>query len=152
MVKNGTMRSDLYYRINVLRLTIPPLRERDGDIPLLIAAYLEEKNITDSVPLSVRIAMEHYSWPGNIRELRNFLERYFTFGDVALKDIEDDLPAEGGLADGSMPLECALKGLEYKLIWQAMEQCRWKQAPAAQLLGLNLRTFQRKLQYHKISK
>ena len=152
MVKNKTMRSDLYYRINVLQLTVPPLRERDGDIPLLIAAYIEEKNITESVPLSVRIAMEHYSWPGNIRELRNFLERFFAFGDAALKGLEDEFPMDGGLDDASLPLEQSLKAFEYKLIWRAMEQCRWKQAPAAQLLGLNLRTFQRKLRYHNISR
>lgn len=151
MVKEKTMRSDLYYRINVLAVHVPPLRERDGDIPLLIATYMKESDIIENVPLSVRIAMEHHSWPGNIRELRNFMERFFTFGNVALEELES---GQGGfsLPDADAGLEKAVAMFEYKIILQAMEKCRWKQAAAAQLLGLNLRTFQRKLKFHNISR
>ncbi len=152
MVKDKTMRSDLYYRINVLPVTVPALREREGDIPLLLAAYMEDKNITETVPLSVRIAMEHYAWPGNVRELRNFLERYFMFGDGALKYLQDESRADISLPDTDLPLEASLKAFEYKMIMRAMEKCRWKQTAAAEMLGLNLRTFQRKLQYHNISR
>lgn len=151
MVKEKTMRSDLYYRINVLAVSMPPLRERDGDIPLLIAAYMKENDIVENVPLSVRIAMEHHSWPGNIRELRNFMERFFTFGNVALEDLESG-QMDFSLPDADIGLEKAVGMFEYKLILQAMERCRWKQAAAAKLLGLNLRTFQRKLKFHNISR
>ena len=83
------MRSDFYYRVHVLSITLPPLRERHGDIPLLVEAYMERKGISCALPLQVRLAMEHYDWPGNVRELHNFLDRYTAFGDVALESLGD---------------------------------------------------------------
>jgi transcriptional regulator with PAS, ATPase and Fis domain len=149
MVKEKTMRADLYYRINVLAVTVPPLRERNGDISLLIAAYMKEHDIIENVPLSVRIAMEQHSWPGNIRELHNFMERFFMFGRAALEDLESP-EADLSLTNADIGLEKAVALFESTMISQAMERCRWKQGAAAKLLGVNLRTFQRKLKLHNI--
>lgn len=145
MVQANRMRLDFYYRINVLAIPVPPLRERKGDIPLLAAAYLQRHNIDLSLSPHVLTAMENYSWPGNVRELHNFLERYVTFGHEALASLrapagETPLPPQPDI-----PLQQALDELEYRLVHQAMENAHWKQAPAALALGLTLRTLQRKL-------
>ena len=148
MVLEKKMRSDFYYRVHVLSITLPPLRERQGDIPLLVEAYLERKGLCCSLPLQVRLAMEHYDWPGNVRELHNFLDRYTAFGDVALESLGEAgktdllfpaLPHEG------LTLENATLQLEERMIRQALERCRWRRCDAAEALGLNLRTLQRKM-------
>ena len=148
MVLEKKMRSDFYYRVHVLSITLPPLRERHGDIPLLVEAYMERKGISCALPLQVRLAMEHYDWPGNVRELHNFLDRYTAFGDVALESLGDagktDLlfPA---LHHEGLTLENATLQLEERMIRQALERCRWRRGDAAEALGLNLRTLQRKM-------
>ena len=147
-MRQGRFREDLFYRLNVIPLRVPPLRERHGDIPLLVEAYMERKGITCALPLQVRLAMEHYDWPGNVRELHNFLDRYTAFGDVALESLGDagksdllfpDLSHEG------LTLENATLQLEERMIRQALERCRWRRGDAAEALGLNLRTLQRKM-------
>src|SRR3954470_17607784 len=80
MVKQHRFRADLYYRLNVFPITLPPLREREGDIPLLAAHFLRtfaerQGKPIDRVPDDVMKALETYDWPGNIRELQNFIER-----------------------------------------------------------------------------
>ena len=88
-IKQGKFREDLYYRLNVFPLQVPPLRERMGDIPLLVWAFLEEfssrmgKKITQ-VPRKTMEALQSHSWPGNVRELRNFIEHgsILTTGDT----------------------------------------------------------------------
>ncbi len=148
MVMEKKMRSDFYYRVHVLSITLPPLRERQGDIPLLVEAYLERKGLSCTLPLQVRLAMEHYDWPGNVRELHNFLDRYTAFGEAALESLGEAgkpealfpvLPHEG------LTLEKATLQLEERMIRQALERCRWRRGDAANALGLNLRTFQRKM-------
>lgn len=148
MVLEKKMRSDFYYRVHVLSITLPPLRERHGDIPLLVEAYMERKGITCALPLQVRLAMEHYDWPGNVRELHNFLDRYTAFGDVALESLGDAGKAEllfPDLSHEGLTLENATLQLEERMIRQALERCRWRRGDAAEALGLNLRTLQRKM-------
>ena len=87
MVREKTMRSDFYYRVHVLSITLPPLRDRLADLPLLTAVWMEKRGISIDIPLPVRLAMEHYSWPGNARELYNFLDRYAAFGEAALDSL-----------------------------------------------------------------
>ena len=148
MVLEKKMRSDFYYRVHVLSITLPPLRERHGDIPLLVEAYMERKGISCALPLQVRLAMEHYDWPGNVRELHNFLDRYTAFGDVALESLGDAGKAEllfPALHHEGLTLETATLQLEERLIRQALERCRWRRGDAAEALGLNLRTLQRKM-------
>lgn len=147
MVLEKKMRSDFYYRVHVLSITLPPLRERQGDLPLLVEAYMERKGISCSLPLEVRLAMEHYDWPGNVRELHNFLDRYTAFGDVALESLGDVGKADllfPALSEG-LTLDDATLQLEERMIRQALERCRWRRGDAAAALGLNLRTLQRKM-------
>ena len=147
LVKTKKMRADFYYRVHVLAITLPPLRERLEDIPLLTAAWKERRQLQIDIPLNVRLAMEHYSWPGNVRELYNFLDRYAAFGESALDSLGESLSAGNLLLDEgeNMALEAATLRLEEKLILRAMESCRWHRGEAARLLGLNLRTLQRKM-------
>lgn len=149
MVKEKKMRADFYYRVHVLAITLPPLRERLVDLPLLIAAWQSRHGEPMEIPLKVRLAMERYSWPGNIRELYNFLDRYSAFGEAALDSLgeaaritESLIPQEG--AEG-VTLEEATLQLEEKLIRKTLESCRWHRGEAAERLGVNLRTLQRKM-------
>ncbi|MCH5276787.1 MAG: sigma 54-interacting transcriptional regulator [Desulfovibrionaceae bacterium] len=146
LVREGKMRSDFYYRVHVLSLTVPPLRERQGDIALLTEAWLERRGMSAMLPLHVREAMERYTWPGNVRELHNFLDRYAAFGEAALESLGE----AGSLSALTLPraglnLEDATLRLEETLIRQALDQCRGRRGQAAAVLGLNLRTLQRKM-------
>lgn len=146
MVREKTMRSDFYYRVNVLSITLPPLRDRHGDIALLVEAWLEKRELSLVLPPHVRLAVEQYDWPGNVRELHNFLDRYLAFGDEALMSLGD-----AGRADlllntpQGISLEQAVLQLEERMIRQALERCRWHRGKVAEELGLNLRTLQRKM-------
>lgn len=147
LVRDKKMRSDFYYRVNVLSITLPPLRERNGDILLLAEAYLARKNLPVTLPLHVRLVMEHYDWPGNVRELHNFLDRYGTFGDEALQGMGEAGKINLLLSTqySGFTLESAVLQLEQHLIGQALESCHWRRAEAAACLGINLRTLQRKM-------
>ncbi len=147
LVEEKKMRSDFYYRIHVLPLYLPALRDRLGDLPLLIDAWKDRRGSGISIPLHVRLVMERYSWPGNVRELHNFLDRYAVLGDSALASLGDAGKAKKLLPvrnQGPTLAEAVLR-LEESMILQALEQCRWNRGKAAAALGLNLRTFQRKL-------
>lgn len=147
MVREKKTRSDFYYRLNVLSITLPPLCERTGDIPLLVDAWCERKGVHLSIPLRVRLAMEHYDWPGNVRELHNFLDRYAAFGEAALEGLGDAGRAElvfPSLHDG-LTLEEATLQLEERMIRETLERCHWRRGETARRLGLNLRTLQRKM-------
>ena len=139
MVREKTMRSDFYYRVNVLSITLPPLRDRPGDIALLVEAWLEKRGLSLVLPPHVRLAVEQYDWPGNVRELHNFLDRYLAFGDEALMSLGD-----AGRADlllntpQGISLEQAVLQLEERMIKQTLERCRWHRGKAAEELGLNL--------------
>ena len=149
LVKEKKMRADFYYRVHVLAITIPPLRERPGDIPLLTAAWQEKRGRQIDIPLHVRLAMENYDWPGNVRELHNFLDRYAAFGDAALNSLGDAVrPSISMLLpefNAGIRLAEAVRELEEKLILQTLDHCRWNKTQAAETLGLTLRTLQRKM-------
>lgn len=154
MVKEGKIRSDFYYRINVILLKIPPLRERPGDIPLLLNHYLIKNKIKKIIPLAVRLALEQYPWPGNIRELYNFLDKYCALGELSVENEFSltSLETSEKIPDTEFSLEQTVNHYEKKLILKAMEKVQWKQAEAAKFLQLNLRTLQRKLKKYNISK
>ena len=145
LVRTGKARADFYYRVNVLTITLPPLRERKEDIPLLIQNWSERTGIELTFSHKLQLAMTHYDWPGNIRELHNFLDRYATFGESAVDSITSkemllDLPLVEGLT-----LAKATEKLEHTLILRALEKCHWHRNKTAQHLGLTLRTLQRKM-------
>jgi len=156
-VQEGNFRADLYYRLNVIPITIPPLRDRRDDIPLLVEHFLQkltsgEKTISDG-------AMEiltSYEWPGNVRELENIIERAVILADGSEITAESlnisifperlrkrsRLTAAGDLGVSGITLE----ELEQRYLLQTLEETGWKKKQAAEILGINPSTLYRKLQ------
>ncbi|MDU9413333.1 sigma-54 dependent transcriptional regulator [Pseudomonas sp. zfem005] len=156
-VAAGRFRQDLYYRLNVIELSVPPLRERREDIPQLADVMLKRLAADSSAAASItRDAMEKlksYRFPGNVRELENMLERAYTLCENDQIQPEDlrltDAPAasENGEADLAQidNLEDYLEEVERKLIMQALEETRWNRTAAAQRLGLTFRSMRYRL-------
>ena len=156
LIADGTFREDLYYRLNVVPMTIPPLRKRPGDVPLLVAHFLEKMRAKDRSmsPEAMRALLE-YQWPGNVRELENTIERVaiLSHGDV----IElDDLPAEirAGVSVCDAGARCFvlpeagvdLEEIELDLIRQALDRSGGGVPRAAKLLGLTTKTLEARMQ------
>ena len=159
-VREGRLREDLYYRINVVMIAMPPLRERADDIPLLIQAFLDEFNkrdrrAVDGVAPAALDALTRYSWPGNIRELRNVIERAVI---VARSDaIEIDHLPPDLVADPSPPSRDRLAlaaGMrvdeaERRLIGLTLEHTRNNKTRAAEMLGISVKTLHNKLNRYR---
>lgn len=138
-VKDGTFREDLYYRLNVFPISLPPLRERREDIPLLVWAMVEEFSkvfgkAIERIPKKNMEAMERYHWPGNIRELRNLVERAMILnnGATLVVDIQD-----GTAGAGIAPM--TIEGMERMHINAILEKTGWRirgRNGAAEILGL----------------
>ena len=159
-VEEGTFRGDLYYRLNVVTIEIPPLRQRTEDIPQLIRFYADKYskkyNIEKEFTEDCIQHMMKYSWPGNIRELQNVVENLIIMTDGSRIET-DSLPerfrdSSGELrlvtylqSDRSMPLKDAVREIENQIILRTMEKCG-STREAAKLLGVNQSTIVRKLQ------
>lgn len=150
-VEKGNFRSDLYYRLKVIPITVPPLRERKEDIPLLIHHFINEFNAEfkkkiKGVSDEAMQAMTTYSWPGNIRELKNVIERAMLLGTgniITLEDLPVELRSLGGNAQYwndeafKLPTEgIDLKEMEKSLVLQALRRCGGNKSKAAKLLKL----------------
>jgi two-component system, NtrC family, response regulator AtoC len=161
-VKEGRFREDLYYRLNVLPIELPPLRARAGDLPLLINYYIDTYNRefrkqVRGVEARAMDALKAYGWPGNVRELRNVVERAMLLADGQTLTLGDfpvaaassarlteqvDLPASG----------IDLEQLERSLVVQALERSGWNQTKAAALLGLNRDQIRYRVEKFKLAK
>lgn len=162
MVKQKLFREDLYYRLNVVPLNVPPLRDRKEDIPSLVSYFLQRFNrkyhMTKRISPDVVATFIHYDWPGNVRELENLIERLLvvTSGDlISLQALPDHLiPHEDSLpkvvVTGILPYKEAVESLEKQLIEQAYGQFRTTRQMAAQL-GVNASTIVRKAAKYGIS-
>jgi len=159
MVQQKIMRADLFYRVHVLAIDLPPIRQRKEDLLLLIDSFLGRKtgiaNSAALLPPSLRLGLENYDWPGNIRELHNVLDRYLTFGEVDFPELNMDpqqlLPQASEIrACDNMSLKEAMDKLEQSMIVKTLERNRWRRGETARELGLNLRTLQRKMKYFAI--
>ena len=146
-VKKGSFREDLYYRLNVMQIVLPSLRERMGDVPLLADYYIDvfnrefRKNIRGAAPEAMEL-LKRYRWPGNVRELRNAIERAMLLADGPwlTPDLLPVAAGPRGAAAGSMelPMEGVnLENLERELVVQALKRTGGNQTRAATLLGLN---------------
>jgi len=159
-VEAGRFREDLYYRLNVIPITVPPLRQRTGDIPLLIHHFLalqnERRSTDDSLSDEAVEILCGYPYPGNVRELENLVERLVVLAEGPVIGV-DDLPAKiratpphaGGIpltipAEG-LVLKEVLEELEHHIIDQALERSDGVKSKAAKLLGLNRTTLVEKL-------
>lgn len=166
-VRQGHFRDDLYYRLNVIPLHLPPLRDRMQDIMSLVAAFLDKYCRLMERPLltiSKRAleALEKHSWPGNVRELENLVERLvaLTEGDVIqLEDLPAGMAEQKALpghislelAENGLDLVALIAGIERSLISQAFERAGGVKAQAAQLLGLNRTTLVEKMKRLKMT-
>lgn len=155
MVKAGIFRQDLYYRINVIDLLLPPLRERATDIPLLTEHVLTKLSgdLKPAISSSALAALQKYRFPGNVRELENILERALALYDGNLIEADDlNLPLVTG-TDTEQPdydpakesLEDYLDAIERKAITAALEENKWNKTAAAKQLGLTFRSFRYRL-------
>ncbi len=166
MVKRGEFREDLYYRLNVIPLHLPPLRERQQDIMHLAAFFMEKQcrlmgRALCTVSKQALEALEQYSWPGNVRELENVIERMIVLTDAAVITL-DDVPAKivgekpGGEAlyvtmpSEGVDLGTTISRIEHTLIVQALESAGGVKARAAALLGINRTTLVEKIKRLKI--
>ena len=146
-VADGTFRSDLYYRINTISITLPPLRERTVDVPLLATHFLAQFGGPAAPTLAPDAleAMQHYAWPGNVRELRNVMERAVllaTNGVVNAADLPLGGPAFGGrAAEPMVPLD----DVERRHIESVLTHVNWHQGKAAEVLGISPKTLYRKI-------
>jgi DNA-binding NtrC family response regulator len=153
-VKEGRFRQDLYHRINVIPLILPPLRERVEDIPVLAHHFMEhyakeaKKNFTEIVADAVK-QLCAYDWPGNVRELGNAIERAIVLGRGPRLTIQD-LPSRVVASVVRTPMDCrsyrdAMEDYRKELVLVALERCRGNRAAAARLLGLHEKYFLRLL-------
>ena len=157
-VAAGRFRQDLYYRLNVIELRVPALRERREDIPQLAAAMLKRLASNSGLPPAVLTpgamdTLKSYRFPGNVRELENMLERAYTLceddridaGDLRVTDQTANVEAgEPSLAEVDN-LEDYLESVERKLILQALEETRWNRTAAAQRLNMSFRSMRYRL-------
>jgi len=156
-IQAGTFREDLYYRLNVVQIALPPLRERREDIPLLAEHFIRKynqrfgKQIAGIAPRALE-ALVAYPWPGNVRELENLIERSVALVDGPLIELRD-LPLDFLLADdrghpgpgGDLPLRDARDEFERQLILRVLDRVQWNQSRAARLLGLHRNSLKGKL-------
>src|SRR5215831_10803160 len=164
MVSDGRFRDDLYYRINVLSIDVPPLRERREDIPVLIDYFLKKhtrntSRLVRGLTAETKKLMSDYGWPGNVRQLESAIERAILLCEGDLITVED-LPLEvrqevGPATDVAFKLPAEginFEEVERNLITQAMEQTDYNITKAAKLLGLTFRTLQYRLEKFGIKK
>ncbi len=163
-VQRGEFREDLYYRINVITLTQPSLRERIGDIPLLVDHYMSHFNeqtgrSIHGIDEQAMLALQQYHWPGNVRELLNVLERavvlsqsdFITPGDLPEKMFAQQERSTGvDVQLGNDSLKTALTQPERQLIIQALETNGWNRQNTAKGLGINRTTLYKKMKRYNI--
>ncbi|MBR6323360.1 MAG: sigma-54-dependent Fis family transcriptional regulator [Victivallales bacterium] len=176
MVEQGTFREDLFYRLNVVNIRIPPLRERREDIPEILDFYLKKsaadngKDVADISPEALGVLMA-YDWPGNVRELRNCVERMVVFArgaTLTMTDVPADIRSAVGeqfeakampqKTTGAAPAEppaaigLNVKENEKSLIIKALEECGGNRSQAALKLNISRRTLYRKLHEYGLAK
>ena len=146
LARQGAFREDLFYRLHVIEIHLPPLRQRREDIPLLIEHFLAKSAPPGRVPkLPVKITetLLHHEWPGNIRELQNAIQRYLATEHLSLLGEPPPMADDSGEAQGLM---ADVEALERRRIYHALQQTQWRRGQAAELLQLPRRTLQRKMQ------
>lgn len=168
MVKKGTFRADLYYRLHVVTIKLPPLRERKDDMPLLIKHFMARcnrkfgKRVT-SVSDEVMKVLLDYSWPGNIRELENLFERIIVTADaslIGLNDLPPSFGGEGTLSQRSiddpisliLPLDQKYQEWEKRYLQEVLKNQDWHQGKSARLLGIHRKTLEAKMKKYGLVK
>ena len=164
MVDHGAFRPDLYYRLNVFIIDIPPLRQRPGDIELLATHFLRrhsakldmaEKTIVDEA----MELLKSYAWPGNIRQLENVLERTVMLAkneEISIEDLPEEIRRStkktGAARSESLGLDPNLETMEKAYIYYTLHQTGWNKSKAAKILGIDLSTLYRKIDRYSLPK
>ncbi len=165
-VHNGNFREDLFYRLYVIPIGLPALRERKSDIPYLTSYFMQLSNYKNNrqiegISEGALQVMLGYSWPGNVRELRNVIERLVVLigsGKISTNDLPPELKAANGyksapgleISDDGICLNSAVTEFEKALILQSLEKTKWVKNKAAKLLQLNRTTLVEKIKRHRI--
>lgn len=164
LVKKGKMREDFFYRIHIIPIYVPPLKDRKEDIPLLVDHFLRllsnGKNVPE-IPSKIMEILYNYDWPGNVRELQNVLQRYITMKNLDLMDsfliqenetsksyfelIKQTDASSKGYCEEGFNLRSAVKNYEKSLIRKALNQANWNRKKVSKMLGIPLRTLSRKI-------
>jgi DNA-binding NtrC family response regulator len=153
----GNFRADLYYRLNVIPVTLPPLRDRADDVPLLVDHFLNRYSpeytgglLSSGISDEAMDVLGRYSWPGNVRELENVIERAVILRESEIIDVEDlppkvvaEVRGGGGAALGATGI--TLDELERRYMLQVLEENGWQKKKAAEVLGINPSTLYRKI-------
>jgi two-component system response regulator HydG len=157
-VTKGTFREDLFYRLNVIPINLPPLRKRRNDIPLLARHFLrrfaveQHKEIQDFSSEAMRLLLDH-PWPGNVRELENSIEHTAVLAKRSTVEISD-LPS--AIRDAAPPVYSEAPGTivenEKKLLQEALQECGWNKKKAALQLGISRSTLYEKIKKYQINK
>jgi DNA-binding NtrC family response regulator len=165
LVREGKFRDDLFYRLDVVPIHLPPLRERREDIPLLVNAFVQEfarlnhKRIT-GLSVDAQEALQNYAWPGNIRELRATIERAVVLcrGErIGLRDMPDRIQGKPETGEPGLyatthvrAADLNLEKMEKSFIQQSLRLTEGNITEAAKLLGISRRTLHRKIKSYKI--
>ncbi|HKI48259.1 MAG TPA: sigma 54-interacting transcriptional regulator [Desulfobacteria bacterium] len=158
LVKKGKMRNDFFYRIHIIPISLPPLRERKEDIPHLVEHFLEKYDPEKRPAINGKIldALRRYDWPGNVRELQNTLHRYVTLNKIDFMGAElarshsRQAISDIGLDEENPTLRAVLESVEKRLIMDALRLTRWRKGKAAQMLGVDPKTLFRKIKQHQL--
>ncbi|NNM67984.1 MAG: sigma-54-dependent Fis family transcriptional regulator [Spirochaetales bacterium] len=149
----GRFREDLYYRLNIVNIHIPPLRERKEDIPLLTATFLSEiaeenHKLVEGIDAKARLALHNYSWPGNVRELRNCIESAVVLCKGNIITLDDLPPVVRTADDGQyikLDIGVTMEQAEREIIRQTLIHLRGNKSRTAEVLGIGRKTLHRKL-------
>ncbi len=169
LVEQGAFRQDLYYRVNVVSIHLPPLRQRLGDIPLLARHFLRQYARESGRQIigfseAAAAALQRYDWPGNVRELENAIERAVVLcrkPQIDLEDLPETLHAasrpvpagasfDGGIGDQPMPLAQALEGPERAILEKALKRNNWNRQLTAAELDINRTTLYKKMRKYRL--
>mgnify|MGYP001559127958 FL=1 len=159
LVRAGRFRDDLYYRINVVTIALPPLRERREDIPLLLDHFVEKFSRRNGKRIGgltreAREALLRYDYPGNVRELENLVERavILTRDEViGLEDLPLGVKEREGETSGETSLTVRVEGLERRMIREALDRADGVQTRAAEILGISERVLRYKLKKYGLA-
>jgi len=155
----GNFREDLYYRLNVFPIALPPLRERTGDIPLLVRHFARRYGqkvgkVIDKIPQKVMTALQAYSWPGNVRELENIIERAVILSPGSILQLDEMLDLVRTI-EAQPTTSLTLEEVERNHILKVLEEARWRiegKRGAAVRLGLNPSTLRSRIEKLNIQK
>lgn len=160
-VEKGTIREDFYYRIHIIPIHLPSLRERKEDISLLVYHFLKEYSDDGnihSIPENIMKSMQRYDWPGNVRELQSAIHRYITLKEIDFMEIpqfkrdDPDIILEDIIIQNNRDVELRMimESFEKKIIRSALERHRWHKTKVASILGIDRKTLFRKMKNYEI--